>query len=53
VTTYTCTQVVFAATFYTAVSSVIEVLSSLALRPRGHQFQLPTCVYRLFKCSFV
>jgi len=27
--------------------------SSLALRPRGHQFQLPTCVYSLFKCSFV
>jgi len=30
-----------------------EKTSSLALRPRGHQFQLPMCVYRLFKCSFV
>jgi len=30
-----------------------EKTSSLALRPRGHQFLLPTCVYRLFKCSFV
>jgi len=32
-----------------------EKTSSLALRPRGHQFQLPTCVRpcRLFKCSFV
>ena len=29
-----------------------EKTSSLALRRRGHQFQLPTCVYRLFKCSF-
>jgi len=30
-----------------------EKTSRLALRPRGHQFKLPTCVYRLFKCSFV
>jgi len=30
-----------------------ENTSSLALRPRGHQLQLPTCVYRLLKCSFV
>jgi len=30
-----------------------EKTSSLALRPRGHQFQLPIRVYRLFKCSFV
>jgi len=28
-----------------------EKTSSLALRPHGHQFQLPTCVYRLFSRS--
>jgi len=30
-----------------------EKTSSFELRPRGHQFQLPTCVYKLFKCSFL
>jgi len=39
--------------FLNTVYVAKEKTSSLALRPRGHQFQLPTCVYRLFKCSFV
>ena len=26
---------------------------SLTLRPRGHQYQLPNCVYKLFKLSFL
>jgi len=30
-----------------------EKTSSLVLRPRGHQFQLPMFIYRLFKRSFV
>jgi len=26
---------------------------SLTLRPRGHQYQLPNCVYKLFKLLFL
>jgi len=38
--------------FNKIIQSPEEKTSSQALRPRGHQFQISTCVYKLFKMFF-